>query len=130
MVGGKVHWLWWAVNEHAEVLDVLLRKRRDSRAAKRFFRRLLEDQDLPEQLVSDGLRSCGAALRQLPESVASEHLVVSASEHQHDPTLQSNRPTRNQERQQQGVKCLERSQRFLFTHARIGNLFRPTNHWC
>lgn len=57
VMGGVVHWLWRAVNEHGEVLDVLLQKGWDTRAAKRFFRRLLDEQDIPERIVTDGLRS-------------------------------------------------------------------------
>ena len=40
MVGGVAKWLWQAVNEYGEVLDILLQERRDTNAAKRFFRRL------------------------------------------------------------------------------------------
>ena len=58
VVGGVVHWLWRAVNEHGEVLDVLLQKERDTGAAKRFFRRLLDQQELPERVVTD--TPCGA----------------------------------------------------------------------
>ena len=77
VVGGVVHWLWRAVNEHGDVLDVLLQKGRDTRAAKRFFRRLLDEQDVPERVVTDGLRSYGAALRELPELGATEHVTLS-----------------------------------------------------
>lgn len=75
IVGGVRQWLWRAVKEYGEVLDVLLQKHRDTTAAKRFFRRLIEDQELPERIVTDGLRSYGAALRALPELTASEHVT-------------------------------------------------------
>lgn len=67
VLGGVVHWLWRAVNEHGDVLDVLLQKTRDAGAAKRFFRRLTDGQELPERIVTDGLRSYSAALKELPE---------------------------------------------------------------
>ena len=126
VIGGTVHWLWRAVNEHSEVLDVLLQKHRDSGAAKRFFRRLLDEQELPERLVTDGLKSYGAALRETPELTAAEHVVVSAAKRQNNPTLQSHRPTREQERQQRSFRGMHRTQRFLFTHAEVNNLFRLT----
>ena len=88
------------MNEYGEVLDLLLQKRRNTKAAKRFFRRLVEDHSVPENVVTDGLRSYGAALRELPELAASEHLTVSASGHRHNLIEQSHRPTRVQERQQ------------------------------
>lgn len=122
-LGGIVHWLWRAVNEHGEVLDVLLQEHRDTGAAKRFFKRLLDDQEIPERIVTGGLRSYGAALRDVPELGASEHITVSAAERQNNLIEQSHRPTREQERQQRGFRGVCRAQRFLFTHAEVANLF-------
>lgn len=51
-VGETVHWLWRAVNEPGDVLGVLLQKKHDTGAAKRFFRRLIDDQELPERIVT------------------------------------------------------------------------------
>ena len=62
VIGEIVHWLWRTINEHGEVLDVLLQEHRDTGAAKRFFRRLIDNQELPERIITDGLRSYGAAL--------------------------------------------------------------------
>ncbi len=126
LVGGVVQWLWRAVNEHGEVLDVLLQEHRDTGAARRFFRRLVDDYELPERIISDGLRSYGAALSELPELDASEHLTVSAAERQNNLIEQSHRPTREQERQQRGFRVVHRAQRFLFTHAEVSNLLRST----
>jgi putative transposase len=95
-------------------------------AAKRFFRRLIDDHELPEQIVTDGLRSYSAALRELPELDASEHVTVSAAKRQNNRIEQSHHPTRDHERQQRGLRKPNHAQRFLFTHAEVGNLFRPT----
>ena len=114
------------MNEYGDVLDVLLQKNRDTGAAKRFFLRLIDIQELPERIVTDGLRSYGAALRQLPELDASEHVTVSAAERQNNRIEQSHRPTRDHERQQRGLRESDHAQRFLFTHAEVGNLFRST----
>lgn len=46
VIGRTVYWLWRVVNEHGKVLDVLLPKRRDTGAAKRFFRRLIDNHEL------------------------------------------------------------------------------------
>ncbi len=126
VLSGVTHWLWRAVNEHGEVLDVLLQEHRDTGAAKRFFRRLIDDQNIPERIVTDGLRSYGAALRELPELGATEHMTVSAAERQNNLIEQSHRPTRDQEHQQRGFREITRAQRFLFTHAEVSNLFRHT----
>jgi putative transposase len=85
VLGGVTHWLWRAVDEHGEVLDVLLQTQRDTQAAKRVFRRLLDEQDLPERIVTDGLRSYGAALREVSELAATEHITVSAADRQNIP---------------------------------------------
>ena len=111
-VGGVVHWLWRAVNEHGEVLDVLMQKERDTGAAKRLFRRLLDGQDVPERIVTDGLRSYSAALRDVPELSAADHATVSAAERQNNLLEQSHRPTREQERQQQGFRSMHYAQKF------------------
>ena len=114
------------MDEHGEVLDVLMQKERDTGAAKRFFRRLLDERDIPKRIVTDGLRSYGAALREVPELGATEHVTVSAAERQNNLIEQSHRPTRDQERQQRGFRDLDRAQGFLFTHAEVNHLFRYT----
>lgn len=126
VIGGVVHWLWRAINEHGDVLDILLQKERDTRAAKRFFRRLIEVNEIPKRIVTDGLRSYEAALKELPELGMAEHIKVSAAERQNNLIEQSHRPTRDQERQHRGFRSLIRTQGFLFTHAEINHIFRNT----
>lgn len=126
VLGGVTHWLWRALDERGEVLDVLLQKTRCKEAAKRCLQRLLDEQDIPEEIVTDGLRSYGAAIRETPELGGAVHVTVSAAERQNNLIEQSHRPTRDRERQQRGFRSLERTQKFLFAHAEIGNLFRHT----
>ena len=123
---GVTHWLWRAINEHSEVLDVLLQRTRCKKAAKRCLQRLLDAQGIPEQVVTDGLRSYGSAIRETPELSTVMHVRVSAAEHQNNLIEQSHRPTRDRERQQRGFRSLEHTQGFLFTHAEVSNLFRYT----
>ena len=62
MIRGKKHWLWRAVAQDGVVLDVLVQKRRDKRAAKRLLRKLLKKQGrAPRVLITDKLASYGAA---------------------------------------------------------------------
>jgi len=70
-MGGKQHYLWRAVDQDGEVVDVLLQKRRDSVAAKRFFKRLLKKQsNEPRSIVTDQLGSYRVAHRELlPDSI-------------------------------------------------------------
>ncbi len=126
VMGGVTHRLWRAINEHGEVLDVLLQKTRCKQAAKRCLQRLLDEQDIPEQIVTDGLRSYAAAICETPELGGTLHITVSAAERQNNLIEQSHRPTRDRERQQRGFRRLGRTQTFLFTHAELGNLFHHT----
>lgn len=81
VVGGVVHRSWRAINEQGEVLDVLLQRTRCKKAAMRWLQRLLDEQDIPEQIVTDG-RSYGAAMRETPELSPMLHITVSAAERQ------------------------------------------------
>src|SRR3954452_2144717 len=74
-IAGKKHWLWRAVDQEGFVLDVLVQSRRDKKAAKRLFRKLLKKQGrAPRVLITDKLRSYGAAKREVrPESPMSQH---------------------------------------------------------
>ncbi len=126
VMGGVAHWLWRAINEHGEVLDVLLQRTRCKNAAKRCLQRLLDEQDIPERIVTDGLRSYGAAILETPELGGALHITVSAAERQNNRIEQSHRPTRDRERQRRGFRSLERTQAFLYAHAEVGNLFRHT----
>jgi putative transposase len=62
LIGGKQFWLWRAVDDEGEVLDLLVQRRRDKNAAVKLMRKLLEKQGFaPDVLVTDKLRSYGAA---------------------------------------------------------------------
>jgi putative transposase len=74
VIGGVAHWLWRAINEHGEVLDVLLQRTRCKKAARRCLQRLLDEQGIPEQIVTDGLQEYGAAIRETPELSAVLHV--------------------------------------------------------
>ncbi len=61
-IGGKRFWLWRAVDSEGEVLDLLMQRRRDKAAAEKLMRKLLKKQGYaPTVLVTDKLRSYGAA---------------------------------------------------------------------
>jgi putative transposase len=64
-IGGKQHYLWRAVDQDGEVVDIYLQKRRDAKAAKRFFQRFLISGGMPREIVTDKLRSYGVAHRSL-----------------------------------------------------------------
>ena len=64
-ISGERHYLWRAVDQDGNTLDILVTKRRDKRAAKRFLRKLLRSHAKPRVIVIDKLRSYGAALKEL-----------------------------------------------------------------
>jgi len=65
-VGGQRMYLWRAVDDEGEVLDLVMQRRRDNGAALKLLKRLLRNQPVePEAIVTDGLRSYSSALREL-----------------------------------------------------------------
>ncbi|MGF6301470.1 transposase-like protein [Paraburkholderia sp. WC7.3d] len=72
--------LWRAVDQHGIELDILLQKRRDKSAAKRFFKRVLTScGEVPRKIVTDQLRSYPAAKAEIPELANVRHVFVKAS---------------------------------------------------
>ena len=128
-VGGRQVYLWRAVDEHGQVLDVLVQDRRDTDAAERFFRRLLgQAGGPPAQIVTDGLASYGAAKARIPELAGAEHLRVRAAARLNNRIEQSHQPTRLRERQMRRFKSLPSAQQFLEAFGGFCNHFRVRRH--
>ena len=112
-IQGIQHYLWRAVDQHGVVLDILVQERRDARAAKRFFRRLLKGLEyVPRVIVTDKLRSYGVAKRRLLP-----HVEHRQSRYLNNRDENSHRPTRSRERQMQRFESPEQAQTFLSAHA-------------
>ena len=101
------------MDEHGFVLDILLQRLRDTEAAKTFLTRLLGEYDIPEVIHTDQLRSYGAAIREIPSLVNVDHQYVISTARCNNIIEQSHRPTRRQERSQQGFRQRKRAQEFL-----------------
>jgi putative transposase len=118
-IAGVRHWLWRAVDQTGMVLDVLVQKRRDKRAAKRLLRKLLKRQcRAPRVMITDKLPSYGAAKRDLVPGV--EHRQHKGLNNRAE---NSHQPTRRRERQMKRFKSPRQAQRFLSAHGQINNLF-------
>jgi putative transposase len=123
-IQGKRHYLWRALDQDGEVVDVFLQHRRDGKAAKRFFKRLIKKyQGEPRKIVTDKLRSYGVAHRELiPET------IHDTSQYANNRCELSHEPTRVRERGMRKFKSMEQAQRFLNAHAAVCNLFNLGRH--
>ena len=123
-IRGELHYLWRAVDQDGVVLDILVQSRRNAKAAKRFFKKLLRGlQYAPWVIVTDKLKSYGVAKREvLP------HVEHRQSRYLNNRAENSHRPTRRRERQMQRFKSARHAQQFLSAHGPIYGHFRPRRH--
>jgi putative transposase len=123
-INGKQHYLWRAVDQDGEVVDVFLQARRDGAAAKRFFKRLFKSHgEEPRKIVTDKLRSYGVAHRELMPDV-----IHSTEQYENNRAEQSHEATRVRERGMRRFKSVKQAQRFLGAHASVSNLFNLSRH--
>ena len=123
-INGKQHYLWRAVDQDGEIVDVFLQSRRDGAAAKRFFKRLLQRHGgEPREIVTDKLQSYGVAQRELiPDT------IHNTAQYANNRAELSHQPTRVRERGMRRFKSTAQAQRFLTVHAAVYNLFNLGRH--
>jgi putative transposase len=132
-IDGKQRYLWRAVDQDGEVVDVFLQNRRDAKAAKRFFGRLLKKhKGEPREIVTDKLRSYGVAHREL-SGAPSPETIHNMEKYANNRAELSHQPTRVRERVMRRCdvsefKSMKQAQRFLNTHAAVYNLFNLGRH--
>ena len=123
-INGQRQYLWRAVDQDGDVIDILVQARRDGRAARRFFQKLLKSQRRePFRLVTDKLGSYRVAHRTIMPSVTHD-----TSQYANNRAELSHQPTRQRERQMRGFKSPDQAQRFLHVHGVVQNLFRVGRH--
>jgi putative transposase len=119
-----LYYLWRAVDQDGDEIDILVQKRKDKKAAKRFFRKLLKGQQVaPIKIVTDKFRSYSAAKKELIPDV--EH---STQQPENNRCELSHQPCRQQERQMRKFKSQGQAQHFLSCHGVVNNLFRLGRH--
>jgi putative transposase len=123
-IRGERHDLWRAVDQDGHVLDILVQRRRDKKAAKKFFRKLRKGLTyVPRVIITDKLKSYGAAKREVLPRVDHRHhrYLNNRAENSHPPT-------RQREQRMQGFKSPGHAQRFLSAYGPIAQHFRPRRH--
>ena len=123
-IAGKRMYLWRAVDHEGEILDVLLQRWRDRRAAVKLMRKPLRKQGFaPKRVTTDRLRSYGAALQHLGLSCHHEQGL-----RQNNRAENSHQVVRRRERKMQRFKSPVSAQRFLSMHAAVYNTFNLQRH--
>jgi putative transposase len=118
------HYLWLAVDQDGNVLDILVQPRRDKQAATKFLRKLLKGLTyVPRVVITDKLASYGAAMRDVLPSVGHRRRkgLNNCAENSHQPT-------RERERRMRRFKDPGQAQRFLAAYGPIASHFRPRRH--
>jgi len=123
-IKGQQYYLWRAVDAEGSVLDVLLQRHRDTKAAHRFFRKLLKKQGfVPRVIITDKLKSYEAAKKQVMKNV--EHRQHKGLNNRAE---NSHQPTRIRERRMRQFKSPGQAQRFLSAFGPIRGHFHPKQH--
>ena len=123
-IRGERHYLWRAVDQDGNVLDILVQSRRNKKVARKFFRKLLKGlQYVPRVIITDKLKSYGAAKREILRSV--EHRQHKGLNNRAE---NSHQPTRLREKKMRRFKSAQQAQRFLSAFGPITGHFQPRRH--
>jgi putative transposase len=122
-INGETHYLWRAVDHEGEVLEVFASKRRDRKAALAFLKRTMKRYGQPKAIVTDHLRSYGAAMK----------VIGNAGVQQCGPWLNkraenSHQPFRRREGAMARFRDIKTLQKFASVHASIHNHFNQDRH--
>ena len=122
-INGETHYLWRAVDHEGEVLEAFVSKKRDRKAALKFLRKLMRRHGHPAQIVTDRLRSYGAAMRELgcdtPQQIG---------RHLNNRIENSHQPLRRRERAMSRFRRMRSLQKFASIHSSIHNHFNQERH--
>ena len=123
-IQGERHYLWRVVDQDGDTIDILVQRRRNKKAAERFFRHLLKGQGRePRSVVTDKLKSYDVAHRTIMPTV--EHINHVYANNRAEL---SHQPTRQREYHMRGFSSSIQAQSFLTLHGLTHNLFRLGRH--
>ena len=122
-INGKTHYLWRAVDHEGEVLESFVTKRRDRKAALKFLRKTMKRYGPPHVLVTDKLRSYGAAMKIIGNSNKQDtgRWLNNRGENSHQPF-------RRRERAMLGFRSMRSLQKFTAVHSSVHNHFNLERH--
>jgi putative transposase len=122
-IGGRKFWLWRAIDANGDVLDILVQACRNSRAARRFFSRLVRQFGQPRVVVTDKLGSYVVPIQAIaPDADHRAHKGLN------NRIENSHRQTRKREKIMGRFKSTRQAQRFLSAHDQINTIFRPRRY--
>ena len=122
-INGKTHYLWRAVDHEGEVLESYVTKTRDKSAALKFLRKAMKRYGAPEAVVTDRLRSYGAAMKMI-----GNHDRQEVGRHLNNRAENSHLPFRRRERAMLRFRRMSNLQKFASTHASFHNHFNLDRH--
>ena len=122
-INGEMHYLWRAVDHEGEVLESYVTKRRDRRAALKFIRKSMQRYGQPHIIVTDKLRSYGAAMKVIGNAQKQEtgRWLNNRAENSHQPF-------RRRERAMQRFRSMRSLQKFSSVHSSVHNHFNLERH--
>jgi putative transposase len=122
-ISGEMHCLWRAVDHEGEVLESFATKTRDKAAALSFMKKAMKRNGKPEAIVTDGLRSYGAAMDELGNKHKQE-----VGRWENNRAENSHLPIRRRERAMQRFRKMRTLQKFSSAHAEVHNQFSQERH--
>jgi putative transposase len=122
-INGEVHYLWRAVDHEGEVLESFVTRRRDRKAALKFLKKAMRRHGSPEAIVTDRLRSYGAALREIGATALQQ-----TGRHLNNRAENSHLPLRRRERAMLRVRRMRSLQTFAAVHSSVHNHFNQERH--
>jgi putative transposase len=122
-VNGKLRYLWRAVDHEGEVLETVVTARRDRAAALKFLKRIMKKYGRPKSVVTDGLCSYSAAMKEVGLTGRQE-----VGRRLNNRAENSHQPFRRRERAMQRFRSMKTLQKFGSIHAQVHNHFNQERH--
>jgi putative transposase len=122
-INGEMHYLWRAVDHEGEVLESFVTKARDKKAALKFIKKALKRHGRTKAMVTDGLRSYGAALKEIGAADLQE-----TGRWKNNVVENSHQPLRRRERAMSRFRRMKTLQKFASVHAQVHSHFNQQRH--